>query len=148
MLYLVPFVVFIGFIAGAILKHVVPEEVEPGERYFVLVERLLLFLIAFVASASLENTLLSYILFVSGLLMGFFIREPYLLFGAAMTSFNFLLGTLIFLFGIPFGKRKNVAKNAILFASPFILLLIPINTAYMLTIVSGACVALAFRYKR
>jgi len=148
MLYLVPLVAFLGCIAGALLKQWIPEELKKGATYFVWLEKILLVILCVsLLSIAFTNSMMSYVFFVLGIAATFIVKEPYLYFGFALSGLDFFAAVVVFLFGIPYGEKKSIVKNALLFATPFLLLLWPVNVHQLLLFAAGASLALVFRYK-
>lgn len=124
------FVSFLGILIGYFIAKSTKEELKPGMKYFIILELIILFLIS--------SLFLFYspdlFLFIFGLLFGFVFRFEYFYFGIGLFSliFNldlsFLISSLIFIYGLPYGgilfytkKIKLLFFHLILFFIPLIL---------------------------
>ena len=132
---------FLGLIAGRIIYENTKEEYKQGLKYFKLMERILVGLIAvFLLAGNLSLMIFLYILI--GIIIGVFLREVYFYLGIGMLSslslnnnFIFLISFLVFFFGIVHGtilkiNFRRIGTKALFFFIPFLFLLIQsfINT--------------------
>lgn len=142
---------FLGLLGGVIISYFTKEELKPGEKYFLLLEKVLLLAISF--------TIIYYVgeffLFLAlGVLAGFIFRKAYFYFGLALPlaseTFLLLLSSLVFVFGLPHGtllasksKIKVVKKELIISANLFlaaILITLFLNYSPLLMFASGALI--------
>jgi hypothetical protein len=142
---------FLGLLGGVIVSYFTKEELKLGERYFLLLEKVLLLSISF--------TIIYYVgeffLFLAlGVLAGFIFRKAYFYFGLALPlaseTFLLLLSSLVFVFGLPHGtllasksKIKVVKKELIISANLFlaaILITLFLDYSPLLMFVSGALI--------
>jgi len=146
MYYLVPIVVFIGFILGFLIKKYIPEE-KKLQKYFPGIEKILLvLLILAIILITFENTIWFYLFLITGLILGFFLREKYFYLGLSLLTFNIYLSILTFLFGLINGSKK-IVFNLIFFAIPFLLLLLNIDHTSLVVLSAGALIPSLF-YKQ
>lgn len=109
---------FLGLVAGVILAFLTKEELLPGEKYFKLLEKVLLLIIGVVIISYVADF---FSFFFIGLVLGVFFRRLYAYAGvlAAIESKEFLLlvSSLVFLLGLPHGTLivKNLLKNERIF---------------------------------
>lgn len=133
--FLIPIVVFAGFLIGALLAYISPEEMKPGREYFFwlfcALSVAILSVIFYYGGFSVFGLLL-------GIVFGFFVREYYFALGLAIAmsflvsdSALLLLGTLSFAFGLVYGTITvasgkftftNVFAKLSFFFIPFIIL--------------------------
>ncbi len=139
--WLIPVVAFAGFFAGMAIKHSVPEEVVPGRKYRRQVEKFLLLLVALSLLFLYEVTALGYGLLVLGFLAGIFLRYPYFYLGLALLTFDFVVASLVLLYGLSYGD-KDVVGHSLLFAAPFLLLLTAYSPSVFLPLAIGGCLSL------
>ena len=102
---------------------------------------LLIIIILFYNAFTLS--LLSAIIIVLGIILGFFFREVYLYLGLSILSLEFLSVILVFLFGLVRGE-KNILKNALLFFIPFLFLLVAFPLEYTELGTAAALLAILF----
>lgn len=139
---------FLGLIIGMIIAKFTKEELKQGKKYFILIKKTILLIIAIIL---LNYSYGNYIWIIPGLVIGYFLKEIYFYLGLAL-SLSFIINqdlftsTLIFLFGLPEGtliyyKNKPLIKktllNLILFLIPFIVLLTNLGET-LLPFVAGA----------
>ncbi|MBT4174506.1 hypothetical protein HOC80_02950 [archaeon] len=129
MQYLIPIVAFLGLAAGILLKKTCKEEIKPGKPYFKILEKIILAIIIIsIFHFNYTNDIYFYLLIIAGLGLGWLLSYNYLYFGIALTTLNPLTAVLIFIYGLPRGTLKpELKKNIVLFALPFLLLLINYN---------------------
>ena len=130
---------FIGLLIGILLAKLSPEEIKPGRKYFILLEKIVLIAIIITLIYYSEISLLG--IFI-GAFIGYFFRKEYFYLGLALmislkhVNFNFLLASLIFIYGLPYGtllKRhilKEVNINLVLFLIPLLFLINNLYAAY------------------
>ncbi|MDD5649525.1 MAG: hypothetical protein PHF86_03795 [Candidatus Nanoarchaeia archaeon] len=118
---------FIGILIGILISKYTKEELIPGKKYFLIIERICLLLIAVIL---VYNYKLSYTIII-GLILGYFLSIEYFFFSLVIIATNNLLISLIvFIYGLPYGsliKTKKVLKEFILFIIPITLLLTNLN---------------------
>lgn len=118
---------FIGILVGILISKFTKEELKPGKIYFNLIERACLVVITLIL---IYNYKLSWTV-ILGLILGYFLVIDYFIFGLILvTTSNFLISLIVFIFGLPYGsliKTKKVLKEFILFIIPTILLLITLD---------------------
>ena len=142
MQYFVPLVAFLGLFLGMFLKKWIPEEVVASERYrFYLEKFLLLSLFGYLLYISSFGSLLSFVFFALGFVLGLFVREVYLFFGFALLSLDFVVAVLVFLYGLSYGKKKFL-PSALFFFSPFLLLLFFSSVEFFLWFAIGGLLSL------
>ncbi len=129
MQYLIPIIAFLGLIGGIILKKTCKEETKPGRPYFKLLEKIILaILIITLFYFNYTTSVYFYLLIIVGLGLAWLQPYTYLYFGIALTTLNPLTAVLVFMYGLPQGTLKpELKRNIILFALPFLLLLIDFN---------------------
>jgi len=123
---------YLGPVCGAALAYIAPEELEPGKKYFLALERMLLFVIAAIILYFYKVPLIvmaGVLCIVGGSLwiIGFRKMKPYLALAVLLylSSYDarifFLEAAVIFLYGLPVGtliaadkikqkKRKTIAR--------------------------------------
>ncbi len=131
--FLSAIVVFLGFVIGLVIRHYTKEELEPGKKYFSLLQRLLVLVIVsfFLYSLHVKVYAITVALFiVSTVMYQFPIKLPiyYSVFGAIFffSPEKLMISAFIFLFGLPsaslIGKDvKKQFKLSLLFFAPVIL---------------------------
>lgn len=147
MLFLIPILVFSGFIAGYLLKKYIPEEQKAAKPYLFWSERILLLLIiVFLLFHAQIFSPLGILTILLGMLIGFFLREVYLYLGLAFLSLDFLPAVLIFLFGLVKGN-KHIIRNAFFFFFPFLLLVTKLPLEYTSFFAAGALISILLQNK-
>lgn len=149
-------IAFLGLVAGFILGKYTKEELKDGKKYFILLERLILFILIVFMLYRVDFSLLVVFCFFVGMLFFYKLDKSYFYLGMLMVlslflSKDFLMNVtfLIFVFGLPYGsifyqkkKIKEITWNLIYFAIPLILLLVNnyvmLNVDYFLAFTSGA----------
>ena len=143
--FLVPIIAFLGFPFGLFLSFLSPEEMKPGEKYFRLIQNLLLVFILFFILDYYSSPLIVSIMITTLFFLGvFYWRNKHksitlyiilavLLFLSSDNSSLFALeSSLIFMYGLPSGslikcKKKDslkiVAKHSIFILLTIFLLL-------------------------
>ena len=142
---LIPIIAFLGIIVGTLLKKYIPEENKPGIKYRNVAERLILIALgSYLLAVTFTSTLSSYLFILLGIVLGTFLLQPYLYLGLALSTLDFTVASLTFIFGISHGKKNSILP-ALLFFAPFLLLLTSINTNFLLLTASGAFLAIAIK---
>lgn len=111
---------FLGILLGGVLALIAPEELKAGEKYWKILEWFLLIIIIAVLIYYSSNLIIAILL--TALLVGLkIIKKEYpamafALFLGAYDNFLFLIGSLIFLYGLPKGTLDSMkiinVKNA------------------------------------
>lgn len=145
---------FLGLLAGVIISFFTKEELKPGERYFMLLEKVVLLFISLVIIFYVKSF---FLFFIAGVLAGFIFRKAYFYFGMALPlafeSFLFLFSSLVFVFGMPHGtllasrlKKKDVTREIVFSGVAFFLALLLgyfLDYDPLLMMVSGALISLS-----
>lgn len=144
---------FFGLLAGIIIAFFTKEELKPGSKYFMLLEKVILLSISSVIVFFVRDFFLFFIL---GLFAGFVFRKTYFYFGLALPlvskSFLLILSSLIFVFGLPNGSllyfklKKKFVKELIFSCIIFFIAVFIsyfLNYAPLLMVVSGALVTIS-----
>lgn len=144
---------FVGLLVGALLAFFTRDELKSGKKYFILIYRILLFI------------LIIYLLYLSevswwlfGLVLGFLFTltfsDLYLYLGLATFSvMNVYASFLVFLIGLPYGTllfgRRNLKRYIIysffLFFIPALILLVQIPETFLYSFVAGGLFSLFLR---
>lgn len=113
---------FLGLIFGFFLYKFTKEEFNTGRKYFILLNRIILFvIIIFLIYYSNLNLLLTVLLFIFGVVVSYFFGNIYLYLGLVVSSYSRdLFSILVFLFGFPYGtlnSRKGIkfVRNCLIF---------------------------------
>jgi len=107
---------FLGLIAGVVLSFFTKEELKPGKKYFMLLEKVVLITISLIIVFYIGN---HYSFFVLGFFAGIILKRVYFYFGVALSLASgpllVLLSSLIFIFGLPRGTllASNLNNNKI-----------------------------------
>lgn len=142
---------FLGLLGGVIVSFFTKEELKPGEKYFLLLEKVLLLAVSFTI---IYYTGEFFLFLALGVLAGFIFRKAYFYFGLALPlaseTLLVLLSSLVFVFGLPHGtllasksKIKDVKKELIISANLFlaaILITIFLDYSPLLMFASGALI--------
>lgn len=142
-------IAFTGLLVGMLLRHLASEEVAAGARYLRAFQYALLFLlmILLLSRASLSFPVL--LSFALGFTLSFLVRIRYLFLGLALAAslsqplfFVLLVGSLIFLYGLPFGSLfplnvPSIVFTAVLFVLPFALAWVPFSSDLLLAFSAG-----------
>jgi len=146
---------FFGLLIGATLSLFTKEELKPGRKYFILLEKALLLAVSLVIVFYVKDF---FVFFVLGFFAGFVFRRIYFYLGLALPltlgSFLILLSSLIFVFGMPHGtliagelkKRKKIVKEMVFSGIFFfVAILLAYFSGYkpLLMVASGALIAIA-----
>ncbi|MDP3918440.1 MAG: hypothetical protein Q8Q35_00860 [Nanoarchaeota archaeon] len=149
MLWIVPIIVFLGFVVGYFIKRYVPEEDKHRKKYFVYLEKGLLLsilgILYFYYRQSIpEHLLIDLGVLLLGVVVGYLFKESYLYLGMIMTTIEIYTSMLIFMYGLVKGNKRIIEK-AVYFFIPFLLLLIPSIESYILVFGSGGVLVLLFQ---
>ena len=126
--FLVSLIVFAALVSGMIIRYFTKEEMKEGEKYFILLQRLLALIIVGVFLYFIDTKIYWIIIalfVVSTLIYQFDVKLPvyYVFFGAFFffsskeANFFLIMSSLMFLFGFPSGsliKKEDVKKNLLL----------------------------------
>lgn len=143
---------FLGLIGGVIVSYFTKEELKPGKKYFLLLEKVLLLAISFTI---IYYTGEFFLFLALGILAGFIFRKSYFYFGLALPlasgTLLVLISSLVFVFGLPHGtllasryKIKDLKKQLVILANLFlaaILITLFLNYSPLLMFASGALIA-------
>ncbi len=120
---------FVGSIIGIILSKTIPEEVKPGEKYFKLLKKIILFLILLLPAYYFK---ISILFFIIGLIIAYILKKEWLFLGLVLVlsyqikELNLVIISLIFIYGLPYGtllkNKLDLVINLILFLLPIILI--------------------------
>lgn len=141
---------FLGLIIGKIISNYTKDELKQGERYFILLSKaIILILILFEISLIYDH----YYFILFGFILGYFFKREYFYLGLSLiasikANIQFIVSTLIFLFGLPLGtlyrKKLTIQKFIIIFiifSLPILAVkLIQYNPKIFLAISSGALI--------
>lgn len=136
---------FLGLLFGAILYNFTKEEFKPGKKYFILLNRIILFIL--VVSLVYFSNLAWWgivILFIIGLIVGYYVKNIYLFFGLVVSVFQTdLFRILVFLFGLPYGTlngkkpKKFLIKNLVFFVAGLLGFFLIDYSSYMGSLLAG-----------
>ncbi len=140
--FFIPLVAFLGLFVGILMKKYVSEEVKVGEKYFVVGEKIILLtLTVYILNTVFTESFYSYTFFLIGFVAGLLFRQPYLYLGLALTTFDFVVAALTFIFGITYGRKRSLGITLIFFV-PFLILFFSVDFVYALITASGAFFAM------
>lgn len=137
---------FIGLIVGIFLAKFTKEEFKSGRKYFVLLCRIVLFVLIVYLLYLVEINWLV-LGFVLGVLVAYFFSNVYFYLGLGVfSSLNVYVAFLVFLFGLPYGTliyhqgrlKKKVLGSLIFFFIPVLMLLVNIPITLVYSFVAGA----------
>jgi len=144
---------FLGLVAGIIIAHFTQEELKPGRKYFIFIEKLVLLIMALLIISFIKG---SFLFFVLGIVAGFLFRRIYFYFGIALPLVNgtllLCLSSLIFIFGLAYGSlkyldlKKKFTKDIVFSGIIFFCALIVFSVFgfdYFLMFVSGAFISIS-----
>ena len=149
---LIALIAFLGLLAGYLLTLLAKEEIKPGRKYFIILERAILIILALVLLSQVWTTKTFVIPFIIGLIMGYVLRLRYLYLGLALAAsvslsmeFFVVVASLIFLHGLPYGSISSKLKlplHLVLFFIPVLIMLFfsPNNANLLLPFVAGTLV--------
>ena len=156
MTYLYWAIAFVGLLVGAFIARRTKEELIPGKKYFILLERIVLFVLIIFALYNVSFGVGTALSFIAGLLFFYKLNKSYFYLGllillASFVSVNFLVSitALIFIFGLSYGTlfysgiRINLwYYELVFFLVPLILLFagdfVLNNINYFFSFVAGA----------
>jgi len=154
-------IAFSGLVAGWILSRVVKEEVKYGKKYFYIICRVLLLILALIFLFKGFPHYSSMIIpFIVGVILSLFFRKIYFYLGLGLLFPSEFVIYLLFFFGLLYGSFKklvlrNIIVNLVFFLIPLILLFFKeylLMYDYILySFISGALFALnskVFKEKR
>ncbi len=149
---LITIIAFSGLLIGYLLTFLAKEEIKPGQKYFLWLERLFRLAIIVVLLWMIATPKAMLIPFILGIVVGLFLKFRYLYLGlgvAAASSLSIdvfvLVAALIFVYGLPYGSMSSKLKlpfHALFFFIPVLIMLFfsPNNTSAVLAFVAGALV--------
>ena len=149
---LIALIAFLGLVVGYILTFVAREEIESGQKYFIIMERAILILLALVLLSQVWITKTFFIPLILGLVIGYIFRFRYLYLGLALAAsvtlaidIFVLVASLIFLHGLPYGGTSSKLKapfHVLFFFIPVMMMLFfsPNNMNYLLPFVAGTLI--------
>jgi hypothetical protein len=137
---------FIGLVVGIFLAKFTKEEFKSGRKYFVLLCKVVLFvlIVYFLYLAEINLLILGFVL---GVLVAYFFSNIYFYLGLGVfSSLNVYVTFLVFLFGLPYGTliyhqknlRKRILISLLLFFVPALILLVDVSTTLVFSFVAGA----------
>ena len=127
-------VVFLGLVIGLIIAHFAKEELKPGKKYFVLLQRLLVLIIAGVFMYSFHTRI--YIIIIALFILSTLIYQfeislsiYYIIFGVLyfFSPEPLTISALMFLFGLPSGALFYSDKKEVLLS---LLFFVPVLVFY------------------
>ena len=143
-------VVILGCFLGYFIAKFTKGELKSGVIYFVLLE---LFIFLFL---SLIFVYLSFnlFLFLSGILLGLIFRFEYFYFGTGLASiinkdFSFLVSSIVFVYGLPYGSLSYYNKNFKILIYSFVFFILPFIIYFLdynfLSFASGGLLVLSIK---
>ena len=123
------FIAIVGLIAGIFIAKYAKEELKNGEKWFSLLNCLII-LALIIVSFKINLNIAGLII---GLVFGLLVKKEYFYFGIGIASLinkniNFLYSILVFLYGMPYGsliyykkQLKNITFDIVLFLIPALL---------------------------
>ncbi len=120
----------LGLVSGIILAYFVKDEIKPGKKYFIVLEKAILIFLGFVLILRFIKLDKFILIFIIGLFAGLILRKAYLYLGIILASFGgfplIIFASLTFLLGLPKGAlifsdkgKKNITKEVIISAICF-----------------------------
>ncbi len=149
---LIAIIAFSGLLIGYLLTFLVKEEIKPGQKYFLWLERILRLAIIAVLLWVVATPKAMLLPFIIGIIIGLFLKIRYFYLGLVLAAASSLpmnlfvvVAALVFVYGFPYGSISSKLKlpfHALLFFIPVLVMLFfnPINTESMLAFVAGALV--------
>ena len=136
MTYLYWAIAFVGLLIGSFIARRTKEELVPGSKYFILLERVVLFVLVLFALYNVQFGIWAGLSFLLGMLFFYKLSKSYFYLGllmllASFVSANFFAGVtaLIFIFGLSYGtlfysggRIKYWHYELVFFLVPLILL--------------------------
>ena len=139
---LIGILAFLGILGGRLLAKIAEEEIKPGMKYFLALQRVILLALLLALMAPVMYTWTQVIPFLAGAVLSSLFKQRYFYHGLSLVAASalsptifFIVASLIFFYGLPYGTlNKEVKQLAIFFAIPFVLLLFPMMLkAYVTT---------------
>jgi hypothetical protein len=143
-------IAFLGLIFGIFLGKYTKEELKEGKKYFILLEKAILFVLILFLLYGVSFSFLVVIFSLLGVLLARKLDKVYFYLGLTFVLVSDLsVSALIFIFGLPYGsllyhskKIKEWNWDLLYFAIPLVLLLVndfvSLNIEYFLAFTSGA----------
>jgi len=143
-------IAFLGLICGIFLGKYTKEELKEGKKYFIWLEKAVLFVLILFLLHNVSFSFLVIIFSFLGILLSRKLNKIYFYLGLTFVLVSDLgVSALIFIFGLPYGsllyynkKIKEWNWNLLYFAIPLILLLVfdfvNLYSEYFLAFNSGA----------
>ena len=130
-------IAFLGLIFGIFLGKYTKEELKDGKKYFILLEKVILFVLILFLLYNVSFSFLVVVFSLLGVLLAHKLNKVYFYLGLTYVLVSDLsISALIFIFGLPYGW------NLLYFAIPLILLLVNdfvgLYSEYFLAFTSGA----------
>lgn len=155
---LIIIIAFLGLIIGSWLAFLTPEEFNSGKKYFILLKKVILFILVIIFLLPTFNLLYTIIFFIVGVLTAKFFRKIYFYLGLALAlsffisiEFSLLTASLIFIHGLSHGTLqankylkdwKKIIKplvfQLILFLIPTLTLFFNFYVTDIAALISGA----------
>lgn len=120
-----------GLFLGWIIAIYTKEELKQGEKYFIILQFVILAILFFI---TLNNNI-NILFLIIGIILGILIRNPFIYFGIILIPISsFLSVVLIFIYGLVEGSINYITKdmkkmiiNTLIFAISFILVIVNIK---------------------
>lgn len=144
--------VFLSLIFGKLLSCFTREEIKEGKKYFVLIEKILLILIA-LNLLIVKVSIFSLFIFL-GVIIYFFFKRISLFLGLSVVvssfvniEFGLLIASLVFIYLLAYSRNlkwKNIVFDCLLFLIPISLIFvesfIKANLSIFLSIIAGSVI--------
>lgn len=149
---LIACIAFSGLLMGYLLTFLVKEEIKPGQKYFLWLERVLRLVIIGMLLWIIATPKAMLLPFIIGIIVGLFLKIRYFYLGLALAAASSLpmnlfvvVAALVFVYGFPYGSISSKLKlpfHALLFFIPVLVMLFfsPMNTETIIAFVAGALV--------
>ncbi len=152
---------FSGLLFGYLLANIAREEVKPGKKYLISINKAISFIsgLAFIYFAWKAADITILLTFAIGIILSLVIRKEYFYIGLVFALSLFLgneallfFSSITFLYGCVYGilveknKIKTVSINLMLFLLPFLLLLIEYLAGRYGQLMAAAGTAILSRY--
>lgn len=149
---LIAVIAFLGLMVGYLLTVLAKEEIKPGKKYFLILQRVLLLALALVLLSQVWTKKVFIIPFILGIVVGYFLQFRYLYLGLALAAsitlsvdFFVIVASLVFLHGLPYGSISSKLKlpfHALFFFIPVIIMIFfsPNNADLLLPFVAGGLI--------
>lgn len=116
---LIVLIAFLGLVFGILFSRLAKEEIKPGEKYFKILEKIILFILVIaLLYYAWNNLLLTIIGFIIGIFVSSIFKIKYFYLGFAMMlgflvskEFSLIIASLILLYGLPYGSREFFNKK-------------------------------------